>query len=83
MAHKLFYTRSAVKDIRRLDSVVKKKIKQRIETYSKNPHFYARKLHDSRIGNYRWRIGDYRVVFDMDNKNIVILKIRHRKEVYK
>ncbi|MCH7730306.1 type II toxin-antitoxin system RelE/ParE family toxin [Patescibacteria group bacterium] len=83
MAFEVVYTKSAVRDIRKLDRVVKKKIKKRIEAYSKKPLFYARKLLDSRIGTYRWRVGNYRVIFDIDKKNIVILRIRHRREVYK
>ena len=83
MASKVVYTRTAARDIKRLDRVVKKKIKKRIETYSQKPLFYARKLLDPRIGTYRWRVGNYRVIFDIDKKNIVILRVRHRREVYK
>ena len=37
---KLLYTKTAVKDIQKLDRVVKKKIKKKIELYSPKPHFY-------------------------------------------
>ena len=30
-----------------------------------------------------FRIGDHRVVFDLDDNNIVILRIGHRKNIYK
>jgi len=83
MAFKVFYTKAAARDIKKLDRVVKKKIKKRIESYSKRPLFYARKLIDPRLGTYRWRVGNYRIVFDMDKRNIVILRVRHRREVYK
>jgi mRNA interferase RelE/StbE len=36
-----------------------------------------------KIGAYRFRIGDYRVVFDIDDNNVVILRIGHRKSIYK
>jgi len=29
------------------------------------------------------RIGEYRVTFDHDNEKIIILRIGHRKEIYK
>jgi len=37
---------------------------------------------------YRFRVGDYRVVFRLDPQNqqlvvLVVLRVRHRKEVYK
>lgn len=83
MAYRLFYTKSAWRDIRKLDPVAKKKVKRKIEAYSKKPLFYAKKLINPSIGTYRWRIGNYRVVFDIDGKNIVILRIGHRREIYK
>ena len=33
--------------------------------------------------SYRFRIGDYRVVFDIDDNNVVILRIGHRKSIGK
>ncbi|WP_456486560.1 type II toxin-antitoxin system RelE family toxin [Candidatus Alkanophaga liquidiphilum] len=36
-----------------------------------------------KIGTYRFRIGDYRIIFDIDDDNMVILRIGHRKSIYK
>ncbi|PIU83448.1 MAG: hypothetical protein COS68_03990 [Elusimicrobia bacterium CG06_land_8_20_14_3_00_38_11] len=35
------------------------------------------------MGMYRFRVGDYRVIFDVDKNNIVILRIGHRKKIYR
>lgn len=83
MAYQVIYTKSAARDIKKLDRIVKKKIKKSIEAYSKNPFSYTRKLLNPRIGTYRWRVGNHRIVFDLDRDNIVILRARHRREVYK
>ena len=83
MSFKVVYTRSAVKDIKKLDKVAKKQIKKRIELYSKRPLFHSRKLTDVRIGGYRWRVGSYRVVFDIKGKTIVVLRAGHRREIYR
>lgn len=83
MLENVVYTKSAVRDIKKLDRVVKKKIKQKIETYSKKPLDHARKLLDPRLGTYRWRVGNYRIVFDIVEDKIVILRIRHRRDVYR
>ena len=83
MAFNLIYTKTSVRDIRKLDKVVNKKIKGNIEIYSKSPQKYDRRLIDARIGDYRWRVGNYRIVFDIKGKDIVILRVRHRREVYK
>lgn len=82
MAYQLVYTRTSFKDVQKLDIVVKKKIKKKIEDYARNPLMHAKKLINAKIGSYRWRIGNYRVVFDIDDRNIVILRIGHRREIY-
>ena len=83
MPYSLVYTRTAAKDIQKLDPVAKKKIKKKLEQYVKDPFFYSKKLVKDEIGTYRWRIGNYRVVFDVDGKNIVILRVGHRREIYR
>lgn len=82
MTYTLVYTKTSLKDIQKLDSVVKKQIGKKLESYSKDPLKYARKMIDSKAGTYRWRIGNYRIIFDIVGKNIVILKVGHRKDIY-
>lgn len=83
MAHILLYTQSAVNDIHKLDIVAKKRIKKKLEEFADHPLFHAKKLVHSLIGTYPWRVGDYRIVFDIEGKNIVILRVGRRKEIYK
>jgi mRNA interferase RelE/StbE len=35
------------------------------------------------LGEYRFRIGDYRVIFDIEGNEIVVLRVGHRREIYK
>ena len=81
--YKLLYTKSALKDIKKLDGIAKKRIKKKIEVFSEKPFLYAKKLISSSLGSFRWRIGNHRVIFDIKGKNIIILKIGHRREIYK
>lgn len=83
MAYRLIYTKSASRDVEKLDIVAKRKIKKKIETYAQDPLDYAKKLTNSLLGDYRWRIGNYRVVFMLDGQKIVILRIGHRREIYR
>jgi mRNA interferase RelE/StbE len=83
MTYKIVYTKSVVKDIGKLDRVAKKALKKKIDLYISDPLKYARKLIRPSIGNYRWRIGNYRIVFDVKGKTVFVLKIGHRKEIYK
>lgn len=32
---------------------------------------------------YRLRVGNYRVLFEVENKNIIVYRVRHRREVYR
>jgi mRNA interferase RelE/StbE len=44
---------------------------------------FAEKISDPILGEYRFRIGDYRVIFDIEENEIVVLKVGHRREIYK
>lgn len=83
MTYQLVYTRRAVKDIRRLDANAKQRLKSTLEKYRDDPLFYAQRLINSEFGTYRFRIGDYRVIFDIENDQIVILWVGHRREIYR
>lgn len=83
MTYKLLYTKSAIADIKKLDVIVKKRLKKKLEEFLGNPLVHAKRLTDPNLGTYRLRVGNYRVVFDLDGRNIIVLRIRHRKDVYK
>lgn len=83
MAYELFYAERAVKDIKKLDDVVKKRLKKSLEKFIGNPFYYAEKLIDSRLGSYRFRVGDYRIIFDVSKNKIIVLHIGHRREIYR
>ncbi len=83
MPYQLLYSKSAFEDVKKLDIIIKKRIKKKIENYSQNPLLHAKKLMSTTIGTYRWRIGNYRIVFDINGNKIIILRIGHRKEIYK
>lgn len=81
---RITYTKSAEKEILLLDRHTGLRIFKKIELLEKNPFGQgAKKLGGGK--GYRIRVGDYRVIFiiDKENKEIVVIKIRHRREVYK
>ncbi len=83
MKYRLVYTQKAVRDIDRLDSGVKTRIGTTILRFKDNPLQYAERLTNPELGGYRFRIGDYRVIFDIEGNDIVVLRVGHRKEIYK
>lgn len=78
MVHRIIFTRRALKDLENLDKSEKSRIAEKLREYAQEPLTYARKLIDPKIGTYRFRIGNYRLIFDIEDNNIVILRIGHR-----
>jgi len=82
MTYTLVYTRRAARDIRKLPPEIKQRIGDTLLRYKDNPTHYGKRLVNSALGTYRFRIGDYRVIFDIENSDIVILRVGHRKDIY-
>ena len=82
---KLVYSGSILKDLKRISRSNLPKIKTGIEELKNFPDISNIKhLTNHNIAEYRLRIGNYRVLFDVDwnNKEIHVLKIGHRKDIY-
>lgn len=86
--YKIIYTQKARQDLKSLDNQIYQRIIKKIYEYSlsNNPLSFAKRLQNSPLGTYRFRIGDYRAIFDLDENNnikiLLILTIGHRKEIY-
>ena len=85
MVYRLKISRNASKDISKLDQLVKKKIKESIETkLLVDPILYSLKLQNFEVnGARRLRVGNYRIIFYLDKDVIVILKVGHPPDIYK
>lgn len=83
MSYRLTYTLRALRDIEGLDSQIKKRIGNTLLRYQKDPLRYAERLTQSKLGTYRFRTGDYRIVFDLEGEEIIVLRVGHRREIYK
>ena len=83
--YKIYWKKSAEKDLLSLDKKIVPRIIDNIESLAKNPFpIYTRKLHGTNKV-YRIRVGNYRIVYLIDTEEniIIIYYIRHRKEVYR
>lgn len=71
-------------DILLLNADIKSRIRTAIERrLSAVPHEYGEPLRKTLKGYWKLRVGDYRVVFLIEEQNVLIIGIRHRKEVYR
>ena len=84
--YQIKFKASADKRFSKLPKEVQIRIIQKLEFFLSQPDplIFAEILTNPRIGTYRFRVGDYRVVFDLeDNEIIVIVDIDHRKDIYR
>jgi mRNA interferase RelE/StbE len=78
----------AERQLRKLDRPVQKQIldwlDDRLEG-CKNPRHFGGPLKGGRAGFWRYRIGDYRVLCDIQDPKLVVLAltIGHRRQVYR
>ncbi len=82
MTYEVLFSDLALKQLRKLDREMRQRIITTIERIRIRPDTYIRKL----IGDegYRLRVGNYRVILDIDKEQLVILILRigHRRNVY-
>ena len=81
----IVYAKSVSKDVRHIDPAAAPAIKKRIEGLKNFPGISnIKKLSAHPLADFRLRVGEYRVLFDVawEEKKIFILKIGHRKDVY-
>lgn len=76
------------KAFRKLDPQAQRKIKTWIDehlTNTTNPRQYGKALSGNLSSIWRYRIGDYRLICEIKDKELIILAldVGHRKEVYK
>ena len=83
--YEVYLERAAERDLRRLSAKVFRRIIPEIRALAENarPHG-CRKITGSR-NDWRIRIGDYRVIYEIDEKtNIIrVMRVRHRRQVYR
>ncbi len=88
MEYRLLYTLKAKKDLMILNKLLAKRILDKLDFFinTGRPLSFAKRLKNPSLGNYRFRIGDYRIIFDIDTKGnisvLLILKIGHRRDIY-
>jgi len=85
MVYSVVLKKSVEKDLKKLPRKIIPRIISKIEELSLNP--YPRdstKIKDAER-TYRVRVGDYRIIYQVDNdkKIVTVIYVRHRKDAYK
>ena len=88
MKYKITVSSTFIRQFRKLDKQVQKMVYIWIKKHiygCDDPRSYGKPLENNLYGYWRYRIGDYRLIVKIKDKEAIILmvKIGHRKEVYK
>ena len=85
MAHAIEFAPSARRELRKLPREVQLKLNERIDSLSSDPRPRGSKKLRGSDELWRIRVGDYRVVYEVRDKILVVLVLRvaHRREVYR
>ena len=88
MVWRIEYAESVQKDVRKLDAQERKRIREFIEVkvaLLEDPRSLGKPLSGGLSGLWRYRVGNYRVIANIEDRDVCILvvKIAHRKEVYR
>ena len=86
MAYKAIWHEETLKDLKKLNRTTAKKIVAKVKNYLiQDPVKLGTPLKGNLKGFYRYRIGEYRVIYVIDQaeKKIIILNVNHRRKIYK
>ncbi|EQB68168.1 MAG: hypothetical protein AMDU5_GPLC00015G0014 [Thermoplasmatales archaeon Gpl] len=82
MTYSVLFSDLSLKQLKKLDGETRQRIITSIERIRIRPNAYIKRL----VGEegYRFRVGDYMVILDLDNERLIVLVLRigHRKNVY-
>jgi len=83
MEYTIFASKRFIKEFDKLPKDVQRRIKEKLEILKKSP-FVGLPLHGSLKGKYRLRIGDYRIIYIVNEgqKRVYLLGVAHRRKIY-
>lgn len=87
MKYRVEYTQQAIKQLKKLDKHTRKLILSWIEKNLVNcsdPFIHGKGLMANRSGQWRYRVGDYRLIAEIQDEKVIILivNVGHRRDIY-
>ncbi|MCX5813364.1 MAG: type II toxin-antitoxin system RelE/ParE family toxin [Proteobacteria bacterium] len=85
MSYELYIERHAEKDLNKLPPTLFSQIAAKIKKLASDPHPRESKKIKGSLKDWRLRVGDYRVLYEIDSatNKITIMRIKHRLEAYR
>jgi len=79
--YRLIIANSFRRDLRRLDAHTHRRVLAVLESLQDNPS-QGSKLTNVVIGQWRTRVGDYRIRYDIEAGAALLYRVRHRRDMY-
>jgi mRNA interferase RelE/StbE len=70
------------KDMKRLDRQTQARVLEALEKLEQDP-YQGTKVVAQETGQWRLRVGDWRIRYDIVGEEVHLLRVRHRREVYR
>ncbi|MGA3241721.1 MAG: type II toxin-antitoxin system RelE/ParE family toxin [Bryobacteraceae bacterium] len=77
------WTDASLEDMAALDKGIARRVKQAVERFAETGAGSVKRLQGINPPEYRLRVGDYRVRFELDSETVRILRVRNRREAYR
>ena len=87
MTYQVEYTARAIKQLKKLDQPTRALIfgwSDKNLVNGENPRLHGKGLAANRTGQWRYRLGDYRILAKIQDEKliIVVIEVGHRREIY-
>ena len=77
------WTEASLEDMAGLDKGIARRVKQTVERFASTGAGNVKKLQGIDPPEYRLRVGDHRVRFELDTDTIRVLRVRNRRKAYR
>ena len=83
--YRYVFKTQALKDFGKLSERDRRRVIKKLDFYisSNDPLVFAKRMINYDIGHYRYRVGNYRIIFDIKGSKIVVLSLGHHKDIYR
>lgn len=80
--YKIISEKRALHDLNKLDFLIKQRIWNKLQECKEDPFRFLEHLEE--IDGFKLKVGDYRIIVDVDKTNQVlkVLRVGHRKNIY-
>ncbi len=82
MRYEVEFTTKALKDLRKIQAEMQKRILEKVELMQLDLQGDVKHLTNF-SPEYRLRVNDYRVLFEIEDQTLVIYRVLHRRETYR